>query len=429
MVEVEQNYYVTAREVFASSAGLAIGILWASFVGALASDLHLKFISGLVGIGGLIGAGVVAASIAQKQRAVVASLAFLVGSLVILLTPPGVDLFFGLGIAYAAVCYALAHLDEPERFKKAFVVALSFPLGIVTLSQIIAINLTEEFESIVSRATESNETLEGGYDTADDDVRTQTAVPLSPDDTIETMQAVPQYAGRWYYRIAPMGDDCNNWQIDERDGELHVESNSSGLVLHFDGREWQMTAESESRSTLRTVGTFDGEWSLRGYGEGTSRPRELEYMMTYVISRGSAVCRMRFQVFAARERALLPRVQRSAPILKDSLPQEDANIQQIQGRLEPGDIEMDDGSWYDEYSVEWLAGERYTVTMRSRSFDTYLVVQSPIDQYLGNDNSGGGTDARLVIQVAQTGIWRLRASARDRGKGGPYMLQIRRETE
>lgn len=96
------------------------------------------------------------------------------------------------------------------------------------------------------------------------------------------------------------------------------------------------------------------------------------------------------------------------------------------GTLAAGDRTRGDGSWYDAYSLEASAGERVVVVMESTDFDAYLTAVTPGAEQLSDDDSGGGTDSRLELEIDESGTWTVMANAYREGEEGAYTLRIER---
>jgi hypothetical protein len=65
--------------------------------------------------------------------------------------------------------------------------------------------------------------------------------------------------------------------------------------------------------------------------------------------------------------------------------------------------------------------------LRSSSFDPYLVVQNPDGSTTGDDDSGGGFDAEVVIPDAQEGLYRVFVTSYGGSETGDYRLGVSRE--
>ena len=79
------------------------------------------------------------------------------------------------------------------------------------------------------------------------------------------------------------------------------------------------------------------------------------------------------------------------------------------GSLTSSDLQLDDGSYYDEWSYMGQAGERVTVTMTSDAVDPYLLVfqgsSLASGEYLTeDDDSGGGLNAQITLTLPSAGI-------------------------
>ena len=76
------------------------------------------------------------------------------------------------------------------------------------------------------------------------------------------------------------------------------------------------------------------------------------------------------------------------------------------------------------YLVKLTGGKSYVVTMRSKAIDSFLVVHDASGKQLDyDDDSGGGSDAQLTIDVKESATFRVFAASL---KGvGPFSLTIR----
>ena len=69
--------------------------------------------------------------------------------------------------------------------------------------------------------------------------------------------------------------------------------------------------------------------------------------------------------------------------------------QTISGTLSNTDCQLDDGSYFDEYTFNATAGQQVAISMTA-SFNTYLILLYPDNNTnLQDDNGGGGTNSRI----------------------------------
>ncbi|MEM7769594.1 MAG: PPC domain-containing protein [Cyanobacteria bacterium P01_A01_bin.37] len=101
---------------------------------------------------------------------------------------------------------------------------------------------------------------------------------------------------------------------------------------------------------------------------------------------------------------------------------------QTTGILENGDQTIaSDQSLYDEYSFEGRAGQPVIITLESTDFDTYLILVSP-DQRLLNENddiSEANSNSSLTTILPVTGTYLAIANAFDSSGQGNYTLTVR----
>jgi uncharacterized caspase-like protein len=97
----------------------------------------------------------------------------------------------------------------------------------------------------------------------------------------------------------------------------------------------------------------------------------------------------------------------------------------VSGTLAASDHKLPDGSYYHPWKLSLRRGQSVTVTMRSRAFDTYLMVVEDGGGYSRNDDdSGGGTDSRIAFTAPETGTYLIRANSVGSGATGAYTLEV-----
>ncbi|MGF1538539.1 MAG: trypsin-like peptidase domain-containing protein [Elainellaceae cyanobacterium] len=99
----------------------------------------------------------------------------------------------------------------------------------------------------------------------------------------------------------------------------------------------------------------------------------------------------------------------------------------VSGRLSSdSNVLESDRSYYDVYALDAEVGDRITVDMRSREVDAYLILIAPNGQGLAqDDDSAGGTDARVVATAPISGTYMILANSYEPGQTGGYQLQVR----
>jgi|GEM_PF-1887996 len=102
--------------------------------------------------------------------------------------------------------------------------------------------------------------------------------------------------------------------------------------------------------------------------------------------------------------------------------------QTVTATLRESDRRMHDGLSYDAYAIRGRPGEYVLVQMRSAAFDTYLHWGAFTERgWMGDsedDDSGGGTDSRLIVRLGPEGTHELRATAFGDDEGGEYELRV-----
>lgn len=108
-----------------------------------------------------------------------------------------------------------------------------------------------------------------------------------------------------------------------------------------------------------------------------------------------------------------------------------------QGRLDATSPQAD-GRRYETLWYRARSGERVVATMTSSSFDTYLAVSGPTPftgtpgrasqyrEFVGDDDSGGGSDSRLEFVFPYDGVYAFRARSYGRGAQGAFTFRLER---
>lgn len=103
--------------------------------------------------------------------------------------------------------------------------------------------------------------------------------------------------------------------------------------------------------------------------------------------------------------------------------------QTVNGSLTSSDPTLDDDSHYHLYTYHARGGERVRITLRSNDFDAFLAVgrfegEDCDDDCRTDDDSGGGTDSRVVLTITEPGDYTIRANTLGGGETGDYSLTI-----
>jgi hypothetical protein len=100
----------------------------------------------------------------------------------------------------------------------------------------------------------------------------------------------------------------------------------------------------------------------------------------------------------------------------------------VNGELESSDPLLPDGAHFDLYVFRGDSGRLVSITLRSQQFDAYLAGgRMDGEDFVAessDDDSGGGTDARLTITVGASGEYAVRVSSWQSGQTGEYTLLI-----
>ena len=123
-----------------------------------------------------------------------------------------------------------------------------------------------------------------------------------------------------------------------------------------------------------------------------------------------------------------------APAVTDTtilLPQEIDSVrvgQMRRGRLEAGDWTMGDGTYADVWYLRGQAGQRVTITLRSRDFDAYLQLLDAAGTRLADDDDSGGGQGAARITFTLRSTERYQIVVNNFGEDpdtGIYTIEIR----
>ena len=97
------------------------------------------------------------------------------------------------------------------------------------------------------------------------------------------------------------------------------------------------------------------------------------------------------------------------------------------GALSEGDSRLEDGSLFDRYTFSGTSGQQITIILESREFDPYLILIDPSGARIkeNDDISRSNLNARLVLELPNSGIYTVYANSYDATKGGRYDITVR----
>ena len=96
----------------------------------------------------------------------------------------------------------------------------------------------------------------------------------------------------------------------------------------------------------------------------------------------------------------------------------------LSAELTTNDAQRRSGKFEDVYQIEGRRGGRVDIRLGSNDFDPFLLVSGPQGFTLSNDDEQGGTtDSRLVIEFPSDGIYRVGVTTFRPGETGTYRLR------
>ncbi|MBE9138724.1 trypsin-like peptidase domain-containing protein [Nodosilinea sp. LEGE 07088] len=97
-----------------------------------------------------------------------------------------------------------------------------------------------------------------------------------------------------------------------------------------------------------------------------------------------------------------------------------------EGQLDGASNTLPDGSLYNPYRFEGQAGQTITIDMTSQDIDPYLILLADGREEFSiqDDDSGGGLNARISVQLPFSGSYIVLANALAQGESGRYQLRL-----
>lgn len=102
----------------------------------------------------------------------------------------------------------------------------------------------------------------------------------------------------------------------------------------------------------------------------------------------------------------------------------------VQGELQDGDAELEDGRLYDAYVYTARAGERLRVDLRAEDFDAFVIVGRMVDgvfqEISSNDDAedGEGLHSGLEVELEEAGDYVIQTTSFSAGAQGGYQLSV-----
>jgi len=111
------------------------------------------------------------------------------------------------------------------------------------------------------------------------------------------------------------------------------------------------------------------------------------------------------------------------------LPQGARQATTINGRLDSSSETLEDNSYYNVHIFEGKAGEQVTIELTSSEFDAYLILLSPDNNKIAQNNDGGGeSNARITTTLPTSGTYKIIVNTNYAGQLGNYTLSWREAT-
>jgi serine protease Do len=98
---------------------------------------------------------------------------------------------------------------------------------------------------------------------------------------------------------------------------------------------------------------------------------------------------------------------------------------EVSGTITKRDQRLQDSSYYQVWQFNGLAGQMVQIDVRSSDFDAYAMLQDQTGTRIAyDDDSGGGTNARIIFTLPYAGLFRILANSFRRGQTGRYTVRL-----
>ena len=95
------------------------------------------------------------------------------------------------------------------------------------------------------------------------------------------------------------------------------------------------------------------------------------------------------------------------------------------GVLQQGDDTLRSGEYIDSYLFDGLPGERVDIELTSNDFDTYLILVTPSQEQIENDDANGDTSRSFIqADLTEAGTYRVVVTTYEPGERGAYRLTM-----
>ncbi len=96
----------------------------------------------------------------------------------------------------------------------------------------------------------------------------------------------------------------------------------------------------------------------------------------------------------------------------------------VEGSLETSDLQTEDGEYLDYYEFTGTPGQNIVIDLRSDTFDTLLVLESPTSNLLENDDAESFNHSQIETQLSESGTYIVYVTSYGSDVTGDYSLTI-----
>ncbi len=194
------------------------------------------------------------------------------------------------------------------------------------------------------------------------------------------------------------------------------------------GQQVAIEMSSNGLDTYLGLRSPSGEVSSNDDWDGSRTRSRIEWMVeetgTWVVLATT------YAAGEAGDYSVLAQASGGGGVVSDSGSATSGGAERWSGSLGEGDTVISSGEWMDPFFVDGQAGERWIIDLRSSSFDPFLVLRTPDEEQIINDDFEGANDRSLIdFTLPTSGQYILGVTTYRAGESGSYDLSLRRVSD
>ena len=211
-------------------------------------------------------------------------------------------------------------------------------------------------------------------------------------------------------------------------GDGQIQSGEYADIYEFDGAAGQQVRITMQSSQFDTYLMLRGQGVVQDNDDAPGQGTNSELVYTLPAAGRYAIYATSYQPGETGQYTLRFEVVGGASAQSATTAPQTLRIgQTVQGALQDGDFQRQNGQLFDRYIFEGRAGQRVTIAMSSTEFDTYLFVRAPDGSGDENDDidlAANNLNSRIDYTLPVNGRYEIHASAFAASARGRYELSL-----